>query len=132
MMFYRNLKLIYEKQGRPQVFRKEYDGQREAGHRVVARNYGHVLAQALRQQSFRAYVEGDKATSIQKTLEMLEIYREIEHLPGVVAGHFSLGLLYEESGDEGKALAQFQELLKINPSHIQAREKIREYEGKSN
>jgi len=132
LMFYRNLKLIYEKQGRADAFRKEYDDLRSSGNLSAARNYGHVMAQAMRQASFRAYVDGDKATSIQKTLEMLQVYEEINHLPGVVAGHFSLGILYEENGEAENALAQFQEVLKINPNHIQARKKIEEYKGKNN
>ncbi len=132
LMFYRNLKRIYDVQGKPEAFREEFDSLWSSGNKSVARNYGLVMAQTLRQESFKAYVDGDKKVTIQKMRSMLEIYQKIEHMPGVVAGHFSLGLLYEEEGDSERAKVQFQKVLDINPGHIQARKKIQEYSHKNN
>ena len=46
-------------------------------------------------------------------------------MPGIVAGLFSLAVLYEEQGKVELALEKYREVLKINPEHIQAREKSR-------
>jgi tetratricopeptide (TPR) repeat protein len=132
LMFYRNLKMIYQLKGTPEAFKKEYRDHLQSGRTGPAKNYGMILAQGLRQKSFRAYSGGEKDAAIQHTQEMLQIYREINHIPGVVAAHFSLGLLYEETGDLDEAHRQYREVLKINPQHLQAREKIRQFEKKNN
>jgi len=44
---------------------------------------------------------------------------------GIVAGLFSLAVLYEEQGKLELAFEKYREVLKINPQHIQAREKLR-------
>jgi len=61
---------------------------------------------------------------------MLEFYREIDHQPGVVAGFFSLAVLYEEQGEIEQAVTYYREVLKINPQHIQAQERMRSLESK--
>jgi len=61
-------------------------------------------------------------------MAMVDIYREIDHASGRVAGLFSLGLLYEEQGELERAREYYRNLLKINPDHIQAREKIRKFD----
>lgn len=131
LMFYRNLKMIYQLQGKPEQFEIEYRDHLQSGRMDQARQYGLILAQSLRQKSFRAYSGGDKDGAIRLTREMLQIYKEINHTPGVVAAHFSLGLLNEEAGHPEEALQQYREVLKINPQHIQAQEKIREFEEKN-
>lgn len=132
LMFYRNLQMIYRLKGTPEQFENEYRNHVQSGHTDVAKQYGMILAQGLRQKSFRAYSGGDKKEAIRHTREMLQIYREINHVPGVVAAHFSLGLLNEEEGDLDEARRQYREVLKINPQHLQAREKIRQFEEKNN
>ena len=57
---------------------------------------------------------------------MLDLYREVNHEPGIVAGLFSLAVLYEEQGKVDLALEKYQEVLKINPQHVQARQKLGE------
>jgi len=74
------------------------------------------------------YSDGDVPGAIEKILAMVDIYREIEHTPGLVAGLFSLGLLYEERGDVERSRENYRNVLKINPNHIQAREKVRQFE----
>lgn len=128
LMFYRNLYGIYANGGRTESFLKEYQTHLKNGERQTAFGYGSVFAQSLRQRSFRLYAEGDVPGAIQKILAMVDIYREIDHASGRVAGLFSLGLLYEEQGELERAREYYRNLLKINPDHIQAREKIRQFD----
>jgi len=62
---------------------------------------------------------------------MVKVYREINYVPGEVAGLFSLAVLYEEKGDRNKAREYFKEVLKINPQHIQTRRKMKALEKNS-
>ena len=125
LMFYRNLQMIYVGAGNPEKFEKEYRHLRAEGFSAQAKRYGLVLAQQLRQKSFKLYANGKIDKTISTIVDMLDLYREINHKPGIVAGLFSLAVLYEEQGKVELALEKYQEVLKINPQHIQAREKLR-------
>ena len=124
-MFYRNLQMIYSTAGQPDQFQKEYRQLLKEKSSVKAKGYGLILAQQLRQKSFKLYVDGKVDESIHAIIGMLSFYREINHEPGIVAGLFSLAVLYEEQGKEKLALEKYREVLKINPQHIQASEKMR-------
>ncbi len=125
LMFYRNLQMIYAKSGKAGQFEIEYRRLLAEGSLVQAKSYGLVLAQQLRQKSFMLYVDGEIDETIKTLLDMLKLYREINHESGVVVGLFSLAVLYEERGKPDLALKYYREVLKINPQHIQAREKLR-------
>jgi tetratricopeptide (TPR) repeat protein len=125
LMFYRNLQMIYVSSGRPGKFEEEYRHLLARGFLTQAKRYGLVLAQQLRQKSFKLYVDGKIDETIEAMREMLDVYREINHESGIVAGLFSLAVLYEEQGKIELALEKYREVLKINPQHIQAREKSR-------
>jgi len=132
LMFYRNLNRIYKGSGDPDQFLKEYDELRErGGNTPQLHGYGRILAQNLRQQSFKLYVQGNIDRVIDKNLDMVKVYREINYVPGEVAGLFSLAVLYEEKGDRNKAREYFKEVLKINPQHIQTRRKMKALEKNS-
>ncbi|MEE8207044.1 MAG: tetratricopeptide repeat protein [Nitrospinaceae bacterium] len=124
LMFYRNLQMIYLRSGNPGQFEKEYRQYLAEGSLIKAKRYGRVLAQGLRQKSFKLYVEGKLDETISTIIDMLALYREIKHKPGIVASLFSLAVLYEEQGDTVRALEKYREVIKINPQHIQAREKM--------
>ena len=128
LMFYRNLFGIYSKGGRTGAFLQAYQEHLKKGERQIAFGYGSIFAQTLRQRSFRLYSDGNVPGAIEKILAMVVIYREIEHAPGLVAGLFSLGLLYEERGELELSRENYRKVLKINPNHIQAREKFRQLE----
>lgn len=132
MMFYRNLKMIYQRRGTPDEFENEYHYYLKSGNMDTAKQYGLVLAQSLRQKSFREYAGGNRQKAIELTREMIQVYMEINHVTGVVAAHFSLGLLLEEAGALEEARSEYREVLKINPNHLQAREKIQALEEKNN
>jgi tetratricopeptide (TPR) repeat protein len=125
LMFYRNLQMIYSSSGQPDQFEKDYRQLLAEKNSEKANGYGLILAQKLRQKSFRLYAEGRVDESIEAIIGMLDFYREIDHEPGIVAGLFSLAVLYEEQGKEKLSLEKYREVLKINPQHIQAREKVR-------
>ena len=123
LMFYRNLQMIYSMSRQPDKFEKEYRHLLEDKDSAKAKGYGLVLAQQLRQKSFKLYADGKVDECINVIGEMLALYREINHESGIVAGLFSLAVLYEEQGKDKLALEKYREVLKINPQHIQAREK---------
>jgi tetratricopeptide (TPR) repeat protein len=130
LMFYRNLQMIYSSAGQPHQFEKEYRYLLAEKVPAKAKGYGLVLAQKLRQKSFKLYGDGKIDGSIEAIVSMLDFYREINHEPGIVAGLFSLAVLYEEQGKEKLSLEKYREVLKINPQHIQAREKMRSLDQK--
>lgn len=123
LMFYRNLQMIYAMSGQPDKFENEYRHLLRDKDSAKAKGYGLVLAQKLRQKSFKLYADGKVDECINAIGEMLALYREIDHESGVVAGLFSLAVLYEEQGKGKLALEKYREVLEINPQHIQAREK---------
>ena len=124
LMLYRNLQMIYASSGQPDKFEKEYRALLTENVSSKARGYGLVLAQQYRQKSFKLYAGGQIDECIRATVDMLAFYREVKHDPGIVAGLFSLAVLYEEQGKDMLALEKYREVLKINPQHIQAREKM--------
>ena len=123
LMFYRNLQMIYSMSGQSGKFENEYKRLLNDNDPTRAKGYGLVLAQKLRQKSFKLYADGKVDECINAISDMLTIYRAINHESGVVAGLFSLAVLYEEQGKDKLALEKYGEVLKINPQHIQAREK---------
>ncbi|MBI5428672.1 MAG: tetratricopeptide repeat protein [Nitrospinae bacterium] len=124
-MFFHNLKSVYESMGTPERFLAEYREYLKDGPKPLAAGYGKAIAVALRQEGFRLYSEGKADETLRKFSDMVQVYREIDHVPGVVAGLFSLGTLYEEMGDAQNAEKYYREVLRINPGHIQAREKVK-------
>ncbi len=124
LMFYRNLHMIYAQTNAPDKFVEEYRTSLKES-LPQARNYGLVLAEKLRQKSFREYSDGKVDVTINTIVDMLQVYREIDHKPGIVSGLFSLAILYEEQGKRDLALEKHREVLKINPQHIQSREMLR-------
>ena len=123
LMFFFNLKKIFEKMGKEEKFREEYIFSLKKG--VESWGYGKVLARSLRQKAFRDYDNGDLSGAIVSFKKMLKIYQQIDDVNGQVPTLFSLGILYEESGNFQKGQEFFKHVLSINPSHIQAREKIK-------
>jgi len=124
-MFYNNLSLIYRDMGETGLFFADYREYVRDGPKLVAQGYGRVIAKTLRQAAFKYFSEGNFDGTIKKFSEASEIYKEIDHQPGLVATYFGLGILYEENGDMAMAQKYFQKVLLINPNHIQARQKVR-------
>lgn len=91
----------------------------------IARGYGITLARHKRQEGFRLYSQGKLKETIDKFLELLEIFKSIKRPSGIVAALFSLGVLYEEQGNLTRAIENFRKVLKINPNHLQAQERIK-------
>ncbi|MFQ5483499.1 MAG: tetratricopeptide repeat protein [Nitrospinaceae bacterium] len=130
-MIYRNLWRVYKAMGKTGLFFKEFETARQAGQRARVLGYGRAYAVALRQEGFGLYQKGDPKGALQKMESMVQVYRDLDHLPGVVSGLFSLALLQEESGNVDKALALYREILQLSPEHIQAGEKVRELAEKT-
>ncbi len=122
LMFFYNLKKIFEEMGEGQRFEEEYEYSLKQG--VESWGYGKVLARSIRQNSFRDYDKGDLAGAIAGFNKILNIYRQIEDLNGQVPALFSLGLLHEESGNTKQSQEYFKQVLLINPDHIQAKKKL--------
>ena len=121
LMFFFNLKKIFEQMGEEQLFEEEYERSLKEG--IKPWGYGKVLARSLRQKAFSDYDKGDLPGAIAGFKKMLKIYQQIDDVNGEVPALFSLGILYEESGDVQKGQEFFKRVLSINPNHIQAREK---------
>jgi tetratricopeptide (TPR) repeat protein len=122
LMFFFNLKKILKKMGEEQRFEEEYKSSLNEG--VNSWGYGKVLARSVRQKAFSNYDKGDLAGAITNFKKILKIYKQIDDVNGEVPALFSLGILYEESGNIQKGQEFFKRVLSINPNHIQAREKI--------
>jgi tetratricopeptide (TPR) repeat protein len=120
LMFYFNLKKIFEQMDEEQRFEEEYEN--FAG--IKPWGYGKVLARSLRQKAFGDYDKGDLTGAIASFEKILKIYKQIDDVNGEVPALFSLGILYEESGNIQKGQEFFKRVLSINPNHIQAREKV--------
>lgn len=125
LMFFFNLKKIFEEMGEGERFEAEYQESLKGGPEPLAWGYGKALARSIRQNSFRDYNQGNLAGAIAGFEKMLKISRQIGDVNGQVPALFSLGLLHEESGDVQKGQEFFRQVLSINPDHIQAREKIK-------
>jgi len=124
LMFFFNLKKIYEAMGEGQRFEAEYNDSVKEGTKLLAWGYGKTLARSLRQKSFREYAKGNKMGAIAGFENILNIYRQINDVKGQVPVLFSLGLLHEESGNVQKGQDFFRQVLSINPDHIQAQGKV--------
>jgi tetratricopeptide (TPR) repeat protein len=122
LMFFFNLKTIFEKMGEEQRFEEEYESSLKQG--IKTWGYGKVLARSLRQKAFSNYDKGDLVGAIYSFEKILKVYQQIGDVNGEVPALFSLGILYEESGNVQKGHEFFKRVLSINPNHIQAREKI--------
>jgi tetratricopeptide (TPR) repeat protein len=122
LMFFFNLKKIFEKMGEEQRFEEEYVSSLKQG--IKPWGYGKVLARSLRQKAFSNYDKGDLVGAISSFEKILKVYQQINDVNGEVPALFSLGILYEESGNVQKGQEFFKRVLSINPNHIQAREKI--------
>jgi tetratricopeptide (TPR) repeat protein len=122
LMFFFNLKKIFEEMGEVERFEEEYEYSIKEG--GESWGYGKALAQSIRQNAFRDYDKGNLSGAIVGFEKILNIYQEINDVNGQVPALFSLGLLYEESGDIQKSQKFFRQVLSINPNHIQARGKI--------
>ena len=59
-----------------------------------------------------------------KNQQIEKIYKKIDYQAGLVPVYFSLGLLYEEKDDRQNAQKYFKQVLMLNPSHIQAKERL--------
>ncbi len=125
LMFFFNLKKIFEEMGEEQRFEAEYNDSLKEGVQPLAWGYGKALARSIRQNAFRDYNTGNLAEAISGFEKMLNIYRETGDVNGQIPALFSLGLLHEENGDVQKGQDFFRQVLSINPDHIQAREKIK-------
>lgn len=124
-IFYNNLRRIYDDMGEGGLFFADYRAYVRGGPKRVALGYGRVIAKTLRQEAFKSYSQGKFDETVKKFSETAEIYKEISHLPGLVATYFGLGILYEENGDMETAQNYFQKVLLINPNHLQARDKVK-------
>ena len=82
LMFYRNLQMIYASSGNPGKFEEEYRHSLAKGFPEKAKGYGLVLAQQLRQKSFKLYADGKIDETLKTMKSMLDLYREINHDAG--------------------------------------------------
>lgn len=92
------------------------------GHfRVLSRKYGYeikVPADVLNRMGFRAL--GGK-----KFKEALPIFHYLVKLyPNYWIGYHNLGYCYQATGEKQKAIANYQESLKINPDNIRATQQL--------
>ncbi len=123
-MFFSNLEKIYKRMGAPDLIITDYNFYLKEGGADLIRGYGLAVARIMRQSSFRLYNEGHLDQAILKWLGIERIYKEIDHKTGLVPVYFSLGLLHEEKDDRKNARKYFNQVLMLNPLHIQARERL--------
>jgi tetratricopeptide (TPR) repeat protein len=124
-MFFMNLETIYKKMGDPSLIITDYNFYlKEKEDLDLIRGYGMAVGRNMRQASFRLYNKGYLEKTILKWVEIEKIYKEIDHQSGLVPVYFSLGILYEEKGDFQNAKNYFDLVLKLNPLHIQAKERL--------
>jgi len=125
LMYFINLKKIYEELGEGQRFEEEFNLGLKNNDDPFVWSYGKVLARSIRQKSFGDYAKENIAGAIAGFEKILKINQQIGDVKGQVPALFSLGLLNEESGNIEKGHEYFRQVLEMNPSHIQAREKIK-------
>ncbi len=128
LLVYRNLLRTYQAMGKEDTFMKEFETAKTGTSRANTLGYGRAYADYLRQAGFKAYDAGKFDETIQRMTSMLKVYQEIKHPTGEVSALFSLALLEEERGQKNAALEHYRALLKINPDHIQARERVADIE----
>ena len=125
IMFFRNLEIIYKTMGDPGQIITDYKFYLKKGLPRLLEGYGVAAGRSIRQAGFRLYNEGKLDDAILKFMELVNIYKNIKHNPGLVPAYFSLGLLHEEKGDIQSAKQYFGEVLEFNPSHIEAKERYK-------
>lgn len=124
-MFFKNLETIYKQLGNPSLIITDYNFYlKEKEDLDLIRGYGMAVGRNMRQASFRLYNKGYLEKTILKWVEIEKIYKEIDHQSGLVSVYFSLGILYEEKGESQNAKNYFDLVLKLNPLHIQAKERL--------
>ena len=124
-MFFMNLETIYKQMGNPSLIITDYNFYlKEKEDLDLIRGYGMAVGRNMRQASFRLYNKGYLEKTILKWVEIEKIYKEIDHQSGLVSVYFSLGILYEEKGEFQNAKNYFDLVLKLNPLHIQAKERL--------
>ena len=123
-MFFSNLENIYKKMGDPELISADYNFYLEKDDPEVIRGYGIAVSRRLRQASFRLYSKGHLDEAILKWIEIERIYKKIKYQTGLVPVYFSLGLLNEEKGDRKNAKRYYNQVLTLNPLHIQAKERL--------
>jgi tetratricopeptide (TPR) repeat protein len=123
-IFFRNLEKIYKKMGDSELIIADYNFYLKKDDPDVIRGYGMAVSRRMRQSSFRLYSNGNLEKAILKWLEIEVIYKEIKHQTGLVPVYFSLGLLNEEKGNRQNAKKYFNQVLALNPLHIQAKERL--------
>tara|TARA_B100001964_G_scaffold128848_1_gene142518 strand:+ start:768 stop:1688 length:921 start_codon:yes stop_codon:yes gene_type:complete len=123
-MFYRNLETIYKAMGDPGLIIADYNSYQGRGSSELVRGYGMAVGRNLRQAGFRLYEEGRLNDAIAKFMEIETVYKHIRHQEGLVPVYFSLGLLYEEKGEAQNAIKYFNQVLALNPLHLQAKERM--------
>ena len=124
-MFFMNLETIYKQMGDPSLIIIDYNFYlKEKKDLDLIRGYGLAVGRNKRQASFRLYNKGYLEKTILKWVEIEKIYKEIDHQSGLVSVYFSLGILYEEKGEFQNAKNYFDLVLKLNPLHIQAKERL--------
>ena len=123
-MFFDNLRRIYKKMGDPSLIIEDYNYYLEQGGPFeLIKSYGMAASRNIRQKSFRLYSKGHLDETITKWIDIEKIYKKINHQNGLIPVYFSLGLLHEEKGDNQNAKKYFNRVLRLNPLHIQAKEK---------
>ncbi len=105
-------------------FMEEFESAKKEKSKVKMLGYGRAYASVLRQEGFGLYEKGDIPGALDKMNAMLTVYRDVGHRTGEVSALFSLALLEEESGKIEQAVNHYKTLLKINPDHIQARDRL--------
>ena len=123
-MFFSNLENIYKKMGDPELIIADYNFYLGKDDPDMIRGYGMAVSRRMRQASFRLYSKGHLDEAILKWIEIERIYKKINHQTGLVPVYFSLGLLNEEKGDSQNAKRYFNQVLTLNPLHIQAKERL--------
>ena len=124
-MFFMNLETIYKQMGDPSLIIRDYNFYlKEKEDLNLIHGYGLAVGRNMRQASFRLYNKGYLGETILKWVEIEKIYKEIDHQSGLVPVYFSLGILYEEKGEFQNAKKYFDLVLKLNPLHIQAKERL--------
>ena len=123
LIFFFNLKKIFDEMGEGSRFEEEFKKNLDSGE--DSWGYGKVLARFIRQESFRDYAKGNIVGAITGFERILNIYQQTEDVKGQVPALFSLGLLHEENGNSQKSQEFFRQVLAINPDHIQAKDKIK-------
>ena len=123
-MFFMNLETIYKQMGDSSLIITDYNSFLKEGDPDLIRGYGMAVGRNMRQASFRLYNDGHLDQAILKWVEIEKVYKRIHHQSGLVPVYFSLGILYEEKGDSQNAKNYFDLVLKLNPLHIQAKERL--------